>query len=248
MIGRIATILFCVSAIVFSLSYISRSDILAVSDVTVEGAVAVDPDSVKQKVKEELAGNFFGLFSRANVALFPKSIIKEKILSEFPRIKEIAIRREGLSAVAVLLEERTPFGVWCSEEASKNCFLLDEEGLIFDTASSEQGKGYLVFYGTVKGDPIRQYYLPGRFTEIIQFLFGVKTTGLVPKSLSVKDENDAELRLENGEKLLFALNQNFSELLENLETVYREAGLSDTGKRIDYIDLRFGNKIFYKKK
>ncbi|MEK7176606.1 MAG: hypothetical protein AAB704_02205, partial [Patescibacteria group bacterium] len=59
----------------------------------------------------------------------------------------------------------------------------------------------------------------------------------------------AQIYLKNGGRLIISIADDLSKVLENLETILRSDNLKKAlarGGVIDYIDLRYGNKIFYK--
>jgi hypothetical protein len=53
--------------------------------------------------------------------------------------------------------------------------------------------------------------------------------------------------MEDGSKILFARKQSSSEVLGNLKIVLESETFKDENRGdIEYIDLRFGNKVYFK--
>ena len=76
-------------------------------------------------------------------------------------------------------------------------------------------------------------------------------TGLdiTPIELHPLDDDDMELYMEDGSKILFARKQRSSEVLGNLKVVLESETFKDEDRGdIEYIDLRFGNKVYFKLK
>jgi len=58
-----------------------------------------------------------------------------------------------------------------------------------------------------------------------------------------------ELYIDDGSKILFARKQRSSEVLDNLKVVLKsETFKNEDAGNIEYIDLRFGNKVYFKLK
>jgi len=80
--------------------------------------------------------------------------------------------------------------------------------------------------------------------------------GLKPYAFYVRDDGDIELYLQsnvalkNSPKIIFKSSSDIVKLVENLQsTVLVEplkTDLKDKYNSLKYIDLRFGNKIYYK--
>ena len=79
-------------------------------------------------------------------------------------------------------------------------------------------------------------------------MLGLKVSGFKAES-----ENDYEINLKNGIKIIFDDKQPFGKTLENIESILSEVDLkgeysANNPPKINYVDMRFGNKIFYKTK
>ncbi|MEK7145371.1 MAG: hypothetical protein AAB808_01350 [Patescibacteria group bacterium] len=70
----------------------------------------------------------------------------------------------------------------------------------------------------------------------------------MPASL-IAGVDEYQIYLKNGGRLIISIADDLSKVLENLETILRSDNLKKAlarGGVIDYIDLRYGNKVFYK--
>ena len=77
-------------------------------------------------------------------------------------------------------------------------------------------------------------------------LDALKKISLRPVALFIRDENDIELYLKDESKILFGRTQNFSLILENIQTFFesKEYESREEGT-LEYADFRFGNKVYY---
>src|SRR5919109_1629796 len=85
---------------------------------------------------------------------------------------------------------------------------------------------FLVNLTKILRGSLRHYYLPEpQFKQMDQFISGVRSLDVKPASLFARGDGDFELVLEDGARIIFNSKQEYSPLLENLETVLEGAGL-----------------------
>jgi len=130
----------------------------------------------------------------------------------------------------------------------EQCYFLDGEGFIFTEAPRFSGSAYFKYYGDIEeNEPVGgQFLTQERFGELRLFLDSFFDTGLGVDALRVTGEG-AELVLSEGGVILFTLEQNLTHALDNLESalsveVFTEGSLDS----LEYIDLRFGDKVYYR--
>ena len=124
--------------------------------------------------------------------------------------------------------------------------------MVFSDAPSFSGQAYTRYHGLLDGDlnPIGRMYLPSaKFKEIGNFINSLKGLGLVISEFHSETEGDYEIYLENGSKIIFDDRRPFDKILVNLESILSEIGIgkglsTSSSVKLDYVDLRFGNKIF----
>lgn len=229
---------------------------LAVGEVKVHGAQQLAPESLTQTVKNRLTSTGFELFSRKNIFLYPKRTIEADLAQEFPRIKTVSIARESLlaSAIVVAVEERAPYASWCPGEIAttsygggSSCFVLDSRGFIFAEKTESPELGY-TFEGGLAGNkaPIGQVFLEGRLHGVIALLQSLEKNGFPPSTFTVTSEKDFAITLMSGQQLLGSFEQSNDDFLRNLMTTLEAEGMQGKFESLQYIDLRFGNRVYYK--
>lgn len=219
---------------------------LAVSDVSVSGVQQLAPESLAHSVQTHLSSDNFELFSRKNIFLYPKHAIEAGLSQEFPRIKTVEVARQSLlaSALVVTVEERAPYATWCKDSA---CFVFDSRGFIFAEKTETPEREY-VFYGGLVAtkSAIGQVFLEGRLHGVITLMDALKNAGYPPQSFTVSSETDFAITLASGQQLLGSFVQTNDEFLRNLTTTLESESLQGKFETLQYIDLRFGNRVYYK--
>lgn len=228
---------------------LSRVDSLSVVAVNVRGASTVPVSDIESLVRDELSGNRLFLFPRSNIALYPKREIAAAVSALSPRIRSVSVARDDARAIGITVAERTPHALWCgnSPAVAEPCYFLDETGVIFAESPEFSGDVFFRYFGPVEGGPAGAAFLPGEFPELDFFTRSVQEAEVKAVSLSVLDGPDAELTLSDGTRILFNRTHDLSGVLQNLSSVLgADIFRSQGALALDYVDLRFGNKVFYK--
>ena len=246
------------------LSFISRLDSLNISGIEIVGNKLVETEIVKEIVEQELMGNYFWIFPKTNILFYPKNDIEKELSTKFKRLKDITFSTGRNKVLEVSVTERVALYMWCgvvfefNNDKSSPCYFLNEDGFIFDEAPYFSGEVYFKFYGAISlmGDtPSGSSFSPDIFQKLILFKEALEGMGLKPASLYVQENKDIRIFLSSsnlltGPEIIFKTNADFQKIAENLQAALTTEPLQiDFQKKYSsllYIDLRFGNKVYYK--
>lgn len=247
---RFYIILFLVLVILFGLAIFSGSDKIIIKNIIVSGNAVVPEDAVLSIINRDLAGRYAYLFARKNFLLFPRLQIVRDLLTEIKIIKTVDISWAGWQKISITITERKPHSVWCGEQIitlKPTCYFADRNGYIYSLAPDFTGTMFIRNYGllTATSSPIGQYFLPaGQYGQIFSLIDVLNQNNLKVVSVSF-DGQDYEFVLLHGPKIIFNSRNGFESAFENLFSTLRagELDLINEAQVIDYIDLRFDNKI-----
>src|SRR3989344_4626785 len=257
-------------AVFFLLGYLSRLDNLNIREVRVTGNESVETEAIRGEIENRIAGEFLWLFPKTNVLYYPKNAIRSGLQDKFKRLKNINFSVKDREVLEVILSERAPKYTWCGitpisdvgrqefgRPTSEECYFLDEEGYIFDEAPYFSGEVYFKFYGRKDtGEPLGAYFLKQNFRQLVWFKDFMIELGMKPAAIYATGEGDIEIFLSRGgtpaaePKILLQVNADFQNAAENLETALSIEPLQSKFKKnyssLQYIDLRFENRVIYK--
>lgn len=239
-------VLVAVAGVVYGVSELSYLPRYSIKEVNVDGAGSVPPRLVQALVETKLNDGTYPILSRENIFLYPKAAIAKGISEYFPRVLSADISRQSLlaQAITVSIVERKPFALWCSEK--KECFVMDESGFIFQTAAATS-TSEVVFTGGLAGTvPIGQTFLPKQLSGILALLSRLEEQGFSATSVSVENEQDLAVSLSEGFIMRASFGEDVVALVRNLQAVLSSGPLLGKEDKIEYIDLRFGNRVYYK--
>jgi len=230
---------------VLSLAY--HSSLFRVSRVRVHGNVRISNGEV-QAIVGDLQGAHI---LTANLAKSRAELL------ESPWLAEVALRRELPSTIDVYVSERRPFGL---SRQGNQLYLVARDGTLMDEFGPKYGEFDLPIVDGLfprppsrasrtssraessarKADPARAA-LAARVVDSIQ---ESKALSRRVSQIDVTDAHDAVVLLDNDPALLHLGEEHFRERLQS----YLE--IADTLRTqipaIDYVDLRFGQRVYVK--
>ena len=233
-----------------AVSQISFLPALSVQTVNVEGAQEVKPLALKSYLQQATAQPAFYFFSRQNIGTYPAAAMEQELLFEFPELQSATIDRKFFKrAVEVRITEREPYVVWCVQQEGSNCYFVDADGFIYGVIERDEKASSLVrvFGGVSLGartTALRARIVPEYFLSLRDFVAELKRQDLQVQTI-VLEENDAHLTIEPGWELRIALTTDLGAVAFNLTAILDDAEFQNK-EEINYIDMRFDNRVFYK--
>jgi len=252
-LDKILILFLGILAIFISLVCLSRLKSLNISDIEISGNKVVDTEAIKNVIEQQMAGKYLGLFPKTNLLLYPKKNIETELENQFKRLENINLSIKNNKILEVSVDERTPEYLWCGAESNlevEKCYFMDENGYIFDQAPYFSGEVYFKFYGLPAQTGSIQ-----NFKQLISFKDILISLGLKPIALYIANDGDIQIFLSGGSfvtapKIILRANADFENAAENLQTALTTEPLQSEFKNkyasLQYIDLRFGNKVYYK--
>jgi cell division septal protein FtsQ len=246
-------------------TFVCHHDLLRIKQIFVQTDGSLSNDELAATIKNELQGTYFGFLPKDSVFLNKIKSLETALHTQHPRIAKTNVQRAGFSTIHATVEERTPSALWCgdvvppiayekttedmrtTEELWGNCYLIDKTGFIYANAPFFSGNMFPRYYGSLNtAEPIAQQYMPtDQFEAWQNFYTSLTHKDSVPQALLFVDERDIELYLTNGLRVLIPRDQTPEVILERLITLL-ESDTIDKDKKVNYIDLRFGNKVYVK--
>lgn len=235
------------AGLVGGLGLASHTERLAIKEVNVQGAEQLSANALTAAVQAGLSDNFWKIFAKRNIFLYPGGAIEERLSTDFPRIKEVDVSRPSLlaQAVVVSVQERQPYAKWC---AGEQCYFLDAEGFIFAEAGSQTPTTEYVFRDGLLPEIniIGQTFLRGRLPSIVNFLELLKQAGYQPQGVTVDNEKDFSVPLAGAFTLRVLFDAEGEKTIHDLRLALEADTVRDRVSELQYVDMRFGNRVYYR--
>jgi len=241
-------IFFLILAVFFAgIYFLLFFDKIQVKTVIISGNKGVKTAEIKNAVLDTVNKNITRSIFLANC----KNIDKE-LLSNFPKIKTAETVKIFPATLSVALTERKPAAVFCQPGGGmppEDCYFIDESGVIFEALQSLP-ENMTVIRKTANNNEV----LAGDDVINKNIMDAISKTERALKDNFQIDLKEAMLstptRLDfttsEKWKIYFNLESNVDMQLTEMNSVLKDEITADARKNLQYIDLRFKDRAFYK--
>lgn len=233
------------SMLIISVWYGTRVHALTLNTITVSGGETIPHGEVEQVVKAKLEGSYMKIVPRTFAFTYPHEEI-EQAVREVGRIKSVNIVRSGGTQLVVEFEEYVPHALWCKDNQADGCFFLDDAGYAFSSAPTLVGGSFLRFVSIGK-DPSDhvQAFSEEEYKTIQELARLFAEAKWFVSRAEVDAAGDAFLTIVDGGEFKVSLKQPAAETVSNLLTVLGSENFAHIKPgNFEYVDLRFGSKVF----
>ena len=249
--------LLFLTGIIIGLSWVPY---IRISSFDISGAQTVSTSTLEQFAQGKIAGRIMLVFPKNNIFLYPKKEIRSELLAQYPALREADVHAENFETVKIAVSERKPAALWCGAvpEVSGNCKLMDATGNVYAPDilhDAQQFVRYSVEATSTKGytsqvKPL-QFATPQDFAALVALVASLddnqKDTTI--DSVDIDANDDVHANFSNGFTLIFALKDAGKDVFERFAlALASQPFLNKTTNDFAYLDLRFGDKLYYKEK
>jgi cell division septal protein FtsQ len=243
----------CVAAFLLAglLHYVAYRPQFRIQNISVIGAREMKPETVEAFTREYFLADSWRFFPRDGIFTYPKGALAIALIQNYPRLASAAVERENAFSQELIISitERQPFGIWCAPLGQ--CYAMDEGGYIFVRASESQTvptTPYIFRGGITATDPIGTRFIPDHMDAMVALLVKLGSAGFAASEVSMETQEDYVIALKRGFAIKASLDRTPEELIRDLQLVLISDALRSREAEIEYVDLRFGNRVYYKLK
>jgi len=232
-----------------------------IKEIIIIGNEKVSTEEIKsileQKINRQVA-----FFSSKSIFLSNLKETEKKILEKFPQILTINLKRTFPDILIAEIKERLPVGTWCqtcSEDCQpclagcqdNECFYFDEFGIVFEKNPQKLQPPIIKPENPNPDLALGKLIIEQKYLDAI-----LKIDKDLEKNLNLSiedfiisgDGKNLTVFLSEGWQIFFDLDSDISEQIFNLELVLKEKIPPEKRTNLQYINLRFGTKVYYKYK
>lgn len=253
-VASLASILI-ISFIIF----IFRLSIFQINNIEFSGLDRLDSSILRENVLATFDGYYLFFIPKSSSLFYSKDIIKKTLIEKFKRIESISIENKGLDTMSINIHERQATSIVCDgfkdDSLSANeinndekCYLADVTGYIFDNSNILSDGVYIRYYINSESNTLSiggKFMDTEKFKKLNEFIKVVQSMDITVKGVLIGDGGNYELYFKNKDNstaiLYFDEHLPFSQISTNFLTFWK----SSSDKNFEYINLRFGNNIFF---
>lgn len=269
-IGKSILAFVCVGGVWGLLFWLTGLYAITIRNIEIQGNIVVSSAEITGVAEQFLAGRYWFTVSRGSILFYPKAAIMKSLSDLYPRIEHVDVGFKNLNTIAISVFERQTVALWCrvlqvessstakpevSTKKFDECFSLDKAGFVFapfTDAARATSTPFIKFYGPLSdGNPVGQTYLSAnRFHALVAFAGHLAPLGFTVQAFRERPDKDMDVEFAGGGHLIVATDANLDSVTANLQSIVSDPSFGGVEgiSRINYVDLRFGNKVFYKLK
>lgn len=225
-----------------------------VDNVIINGSQKIAEGKIYDIIERQLSTRRLLIFSQENIFAFSKRQAKKEILKNF-FVADLKIKKKLPRTIEVNFNESAPVAVWAEGEQyyyidSNMIILSSVEGLELSADNLIILKNALLepqikTEGTAKKVTVGDRYL-NICLNLRQKLLALK---IEIDNICEINKTEAKVQIKagsNGPKIYFSADDTLDKQFEKLLTLLAGKLSPDVFTKLEYIDLRFGDKVYYK--
>jgi len=241
--------------------FLFLSETFQVKKIIVTGEEKVSTEDIKLFVGERLENKVLFFFQTRSIFSVNLDEIKKDILSNFLQLAEVEIGRKLPDTLNVMVVERFAAAIWCQARQNfleenlggqeEQCFLVDNEGIIFERTNGAKPELLKIRNLTLNQDLKlgERSVEKEKMEQIMKINSGLTNLNLKIIEAALITEKRLNLKTEEEWEIYFNLEKDLdwqiARLKQVLEEILEKKILPENGKNFQYIDLRF-EKVYCK--
>jgi cell division septal protein FtsQ len=229
------------------------SGFLEINKVSISGVGELNYNEVLDFTKNIYSGKFLKIIPKNNFLFIHNKKINSDLYDRFKKIGKIETKKIFPNTLEINIKERKSILLWCS---AGPCYFIDENGIAYqgsDMDSGEVAGQNLVELSDTSGTPVK----------IGEKIFDSQSVALVSEikdrlkndaGINVNDQfetsskmaEDFQARTAGGTILFFSLTDDLDRQISKLKTFLEKEIKGEDMEKLEYIDLRAENKVYYK--
>jgi len=248
---------------VIGLYFLNTADSLKIKKIEIEGSQKISQEEIKAVVLVQLDKKRFLFFTQSNILFFNKKAVKNELDKNY-LFQDLKVKKKYFNTLVVEIKEKTNLVIWASDSKQ---YYLDLAGVAVKEIQAtdllvQKGEGETEIIRTqissfdypIIYDQSNQPVVIGEKTvdkKAIDFVVSLNDEFLKPVDFETDyylmpspSASEITLVTKEGWRVYFTFNELAQDQAKLLITVLAEK-IQDR-KKLEYIDLRFGERIFYK--
>jgi hypothetical protein len=232
---RILSVVLLIAFLVF-LWWFVYGAIWKINNIEIVDAKHTDTEAMKTDIYNITQTKKFLIIPNNHIVFLSKKQIERHILETYPSVEFVEINKTTDKDIIISIKDRMAMGVWCDEL----CYFFDDQGILFKKSFDYTGAVFTK-WEIASSTPLN-FYDKALCTDVC-----------IDKTfVSFLTQNKVMKVIMEGEDLrMFTEYGYYIKALNNATTTMRNIALfkveyKGSGSELEYVDVRFGDKIFYK--
>lgn len=222
------------------------SSTFAIERVQVESQIALPAESLAKILTQQFQKTRWKFAPQKNIFAFDAERFGAALSREFA-LADMYVKKNRPHALIVKVSEKPREIVWSTHG---KYFVLDAHGKILGAITDAEAQGKMIIYAKTAAVPAND--IPIVAPVILAFIANAfqhaDLQALRPQFFIAENEDASEIALKVGEgwRIFFDASQDLGVQMENFKMTLTRAVSAEARQKLDYIDVRFGRRVYYK--
>ena len=232
------------------------STFVEINKFEIQGTNRVNENEILDMVNDKISGDIILCLKKNNYFFINVNAIQDDILQD-KKIREVIVQKEFPGTIHINITEQEVLPIWCLGSIEGNCFVL-EDGIATSVVKLSEDvivqNEHFVVVDQVRGeinvgDRIIATEMLNKIEKLGEELIYVLDT-VIEQPYIIESQGSHEIRFvtDEGWHVVVDLTQDVDEILYIAKLFIKKVELPSHRNDLEYIDMRFPEKIFYKMK
>lgn len=229
------------------------SPFLEIKKISLEGINELKYEDVYNKISENFSGKYLHFISKNNLILISENKIKKEIAGSFKKVSNVEVQKNFPDGIIVRITERKALLVWCSNDS---CFIIDEKGYAYTEADFESEEIKQNNLLNLRDSSEKDVHIGEKVLDedYINFVIALEEELLKETGVTITGEyqtgsriaEEVKVQTHEGWGIYFSSSLPVKGSLRTLKTFLDKEIDQEKRGKLEYIDLRAENKVYYK--
>lgn len=244
----IVSFLLLIFAIIYTLFF---SPLFRITNIEIRGLGRLPQSAILQRVLEQQNKNIYIFLNQKNLLSFDKKSAELDLQTNF-NFSKITIRKKIFHKLLIEIEERPYAFIWQEkdQQGTVQNYYSDSKGFIIrdSQVNQEDLKKFPIIENQTPESLIENDYLEID-PDYLNFIFSLRNEAdknsetLINKFIISQEINTIKISFQNGLLAFFNVKDDITKQLEKFLVVKREK-IKDNIDKVNYVDLRYGDKVY----
>ncbi len=230
------------------LVFLMRMQSIQITDVTIAGNSFVPTEEIEKKKDAVLGSYFLFVIPKSNIFIFPKGELISDI-KENPAVINVSIDKKFLRGMSIAVTEQEKEAIYCNSLERTECFYINKDGYLYSKVEGGVALDQeIIIYLEGEQKKITEFVFDSAlYSNVVSFIKASARYGMPVSSVYMKSDGQIEFNTQVSARFITSRYDDLEKDFANLIALFdKEVLTKEQLGGIDYIDLRFGNKVFYK--
>ena len=225
-----------------------------IENVTVAGGQKIEDYKIYNIIGEQMEKKKLLFFNQSNIFIFSKRQAKKNILENY-FVDNLKIKRKLPKTIKISFTERKPAAVW--REGDEYYYIDENMNVLLKIDSLNVSTAdYIILKNNSEESEIKKDKTVNKVEVGEEYLKACLNLTAKAKSAGIPIDRNCEVSkkeasinlnvVDNGPKIFFNIEEDLGAQFKKLEILILGKLKGEALKKLDYIDLRFGEKVYYK--